>query len=283
MRILTIDGNNLVYRVYKVAVQLPNYSEYLHVYMFLNSVRSVIDQYKPDKVYCTWDETPDNDGPSFRHSLYPEYKGTRAKDHGKDVHKYNHHIKELLQSMGIPSIFPREFEADDVLAIIDSLVEFDRHIVYTVDRDMCQLITEKTVVYDGIRKLEVDLNNFQEVVKWTPEQFVQAKAIQGDKSDNIIKLKGYGPKKIEKYFNGDVEFTEEEQAQYDFNMKLVVLYTEGDERDYIKAQLDVCSHGTDYELFKKKVAELGFNSITNNTGKWYSTFFQTNRLLELLA
>ena len=37
-KILTIDGNNLVHRVYYVANNMPHKSEHLHVYMFLNSV-----------------------------------------------------------------------------------------------------------------------------------------------------------------------------------------------------------------------------------------------------
>ncbi len=56
MKILTIDGNNLVHRVYWVANNIKNVSENYHVYMFLNSVKSYVEMYQPDKVLCVWDE-----------------------------------------------------------------------------------------------------------------------------------------------------------------------------------------------------------------------------------
>ena len=59
MKILTIDGNNLVHRVYWVANNIKNVSENYHVYMFLNSVKSYVEMYQPDKVICVWDEKPD--------------------------------------------------------------------------------------------------------------------------------------------------------------------------------------------------------------------------------
>lgn len=281
-KILTIDGNNLVHRVYYVANNMPHKSEYLHVYMFLNSVKSYVEMYRPDKVYCVWDEKLVYK-PNKRLELLPEYKGTRDREKGKEVHTKNALIKELLQSIGIPSILPLEYEADDVIAIIDDVIPHDNHVVVTVDRDLCQLITNKTVVYDAIRKLEINLTNFEEKLKYNKEQFVRVKAITGDKSDNIPGIKGFGKKKIEKYFNNEVDFTEDEKEIFERNMKLVTLVNSGDEAEYVKSQLDTCSFETDWTFFKQKIEELKFKNIIKNDSIWYSTFFQTNRLLELLA
>ena len=275
-RILSIDGNNLVHRVYYVANNMPHKSEYLHVYMFLNSVKSYVEMYRPDKVYCVWDEKLVYK-PNKRLELLPEYKGNRDKEKGREVHTKNGLIKELLQSIGIPSILPLEYEADDVIAIIDDVIPHDSHVVVTVDRDLCQLITDKTVVYDAIRKLEINLSNFEEKLKYNKEQFVRVKAITGDKSDNIPGIKGFGKKKIEKYFNN------EEREIFERNLKLVTLVNSGDEAESVKAQLDTCSFKTDWTFFKQKAEELNFKNIIKNDSIWYSTFFQTNRLLELLA
>jgi 5'-3' exonuclease len=250
--------------------------------MFLNSVKSYVEMYRPDKVYCVWDEKLVYK-PNKRLELLPEYKGTRDKEKGKEVHTKNALIKELLQSIGIPSILPLEYEADDVIAIIDDVIPHNNHVVVTVDRDLCQLITNKTVVYDAIRKLEINLTNFEEKLKYNKEQFVRVKAITGDKSDNIPGIKGFGKKKIEKYFNNEVDFTEDEREIFERNMKLVTLVNSGDEAEYVKSQLDTCSFETDWTFFKQKAKELNFKNIIKNDSIWYSTFFQTNRLLELLA
>ena len=281
-KILTIDGNNLVHRVYYVANNMPHKSEHLHVYMFLNSVKSYVEMYQPDKVYCVWDEKL-NYVPNKRLELLPDYKGTRDKEKGREVHTKNNLIKELLQSIGIPSIFPLEYEADDVIAIIDDIVSHDKHTIITVDRDLCQLITDKTVVYDAIRKLEINESNFEEKLKYNKEQFVRVKAITGDKSDNIPGIKGFGKKKIEKYFNNEVDFTEDERIIFERNLELVTLVNSGDEAENVKKQLNECSFKTDWDLFKRKAEELDFKNIIKNDSVWYSTFFQTNRLLELLA
>ena len=96
MKILTIDGNNLVHRVYYVANNMPHKSEFLHVYMFLNSVKSYVEMYRPDKVYCVWDEKLVYK-PNKRLELLPEQKGTRDKEKGTEVHTENNIIKELFQ------------------------------------------------------------------------------------------------------------------------------------------------------------------------------------------
>ena len=281
-KILTIDGNNLVHRVYYVANNMPHKSEHLHVYMFLNSVKSYVEMYQPDKVYCVWDEKL-NYVPNKRLELLPEYKGTRDKEKGREVHTKNNLIKELLQTIGIPSILPLEYEADDVIAIIDDIVPHNKHTIITVDRDLCQLITDKTVVYDAIRKLEINESNFKEKLKYNKEQFVRVKAITGDKSDNIPGIKGFGKKKIEKYFNNEVDFTEDERIIFERNLKLVTLVKSGNEAENVMKQLNECSFKTDWTLFKEKAKELDFKNIIKNDSVWYSTFFQTNRLLELLA
>ena len=281
-KILTIDGNNLVHRVYYVANNMPHKSEHLHVYMFLNSVKSYVEMYQPDKVYCVWDEKL-NYVPNKRLELLPDYKGTRDKEKGREVHTKNDLIKELLQSIGIPSIFPLEYEADDVIAIIDDTVSHDKHTIITVDRDLCQLITDKTVVYDAISKLEINESNFEEKLKYNKKQFVRVKAITGDKSDNIPGIKGFGKKKIEKYFNNEVDFTDDERIIFERNLKLVTLVNSGNEAENVKKQLNECSFKTDWTLFKEKAEELDFKNIIKNDSVWYSTFFQTNRLLELLA
>ena len=125
MKILTIDGNNLVHRVYWVANNIKNVSENYHVYMFLNSVKSYVEMYQPDKTFCVWDEKPDYK-PNKRKELLEDYKGNRDKEYGKEVHTKNEIIKEMLNTMGIPSIFPRSYEADDVIKIINDA--YDKHL-----------------------------------------------------------------------------------------------------------------------------------------------------------
>ena len=294
MKILTIDGNNLVHRVYWVANNIKNVSENYHVYMFLNSVKNYVEMYKPDRTYMVWDEKPDY-RPNKRKELLEDYKGNRDKDYSLEVHNANELIKELLNYMGIPSIFPREYEADDVIGIINETVRKEsvskfyktkkhfRHIIVTVDRDLCQLVNERVSVYDPIRKYEINNENFEEKLKYNRNDFIKVKALQGDKSDNIPGIKGMGNVKTEKFLKGEIELTDEEKDIFNKNLQLVKLTDDSEEVDYVNKQIYNASFKTDWNNFLEKVKELKFNNIIKKESVWYSAFFQDNRLLELLS
>ena len=294
MKILTIDGNNLVHRVYWVANNIKNVSENYHVYMFLNSVKSYVEMYQPDKTFCVWDEKPDYK-PNKRKELLEDYKGNRDKEYGKEVHTKNEIIKEMLNTMGIPSIFPRSYEADDVIKIINDAYDrhlttkfymtkkLFRHIIVTVDRDLCQLISNKVSVYDPIRKVEINKENFKEILKYDKKDFIKVKALTGDKSDNIPGIKGFGKVKIDKFLNGEVFLTDEEDKIYKRNLELVTLTEDKEEKEYVLNQLSKIKNDTNYDKFKELSKEYKFSQILKNDTKWYTAFFQDNRLLELLS
>jgi DNA polymerase-1 len=294
MKILTIDGNNLVHRVYWVAKNIKNVSENYHVYMFLNSVKSYVEMYQPDKVFCVWDEKPDYK-PNKRKELLEDYKGNRDKEYGKEVHTKNEIIKQMLNTLGIPSIFPRSYEADDVIKIINDAYDkhlttkfyltkkLFRHIIVTVDRDLCQLISNKVSVYDPIRKIEINKENFKEILKYDKKDFIKVKALTGDKSDNIPGIKGFGKVKIDKFLNGEVFLTEEEDKIYKRNLELVTLTEDKEEKEYVLNQLSEIKDKTNYDKFKELSKEYKFIQILKNDTKWYTAFFQDNRLIELLS
>jgi len=294
MKILTIDGNNLVHRVYWVAENMKHKSENMHVYMFLNSVRSYVEQFKPDRVFCVWDEKPDG-LTNKRKELLKEYKGNRDHDRNQEVHTKNDIIKELLTSMGIPSIFPQRYEADDAIKIINEYMdakarsEFYKtkqhfhHTIVTVDKDLCQLISNKVSVYDPIKKVVITDQNFEEILKYRRADFIKVKALAGDKSDNIPGIKGMGKVKIGNYLAGRYKLTDKEQELYEKNLQLVTLTSDKGETTYVRSQLINLTHSTKWETFLSICEELQLNQITTHETKWYSTFFQKNRLEEILS
>ena len=283
MKILTIDGNNLVHRVYWVANNMNYKTEYFHVYMFLNSIKSYVELYQPDKVFCVWDEKPDYQK-NQRKEDFEDYKANRDNEKTREVHSKNEEIKQLLLSMGVPSIFPRKYEADDAIGFIDRYYWDAKHVVVTVDRDLCQLINEDTVVYDPIRKYEINEDNFKEKLKYDKDDFLKVKAIQGDKSDNISGIKGFGKAKIAKYLNGEIELNEDQKYIYRRNFNLVELTQNASEEKYVFDQLEKSKDiKPNWKLFLEKCNEYSFSNITNNEGKWYTAFFEKNRLLDILS
>jgi len=284
MRRLIIDGNNLVHRAFWVASNQPIFNEHFHVHLFLTSLKNYVTQYQADVVYCTWDEKIDFQV-NKRKELFEDYKGNRDQERNKAVHSKNHIIKELLEYLGIKNVLPRAYEADDVMAIFNHLYPNDERIIITVDKDMCQLIGESTVVYDPIRKVEFNLKNFKELIGYELEDFVKLKALAGDKSDNIPGIKGFGKVKIAKFLAGEYHMSEAERVQFEDNLKLVDLsltLLDEDEVNYVREQFETKPE-KDFDAFKRKCDELYFHKILNSIDSWYGTFFMRSKLADLLS
>ena len=86
--------------------------------------------------------------------MLTEYKGNRSSD--STPHQHNEAIKEMLGLLGIKSVFPRELEADDVIAYLCKETE-GKKVIISVDRDFIQLVNEDVTLFDPIRKKEFSL------------------------------------------------------------------------------------------------------------------------------
>lgn len=284
MKRLIIDGNNLVHRVYWVSKNQPEFNEYFHIHLFLTSVKNYVIKYRPDVTYCAWDEKADYQI-NKRKELSEDYKSNRDSEKNKDVHTKNYIIKELLKYLGINSVQPHSYEADDVIAIFCDRFKDDEKVIITVDRDLCQLIDEKTIVFDPIRKVEFTIENFEETLKCKKKDFLTIKALAGDKSDNIQGIKGFGKAKIQKYLNEEVFLAPHEVDQFCNNMKLLDLsHTLKCESEYVYVSEQLEKESTiDSKEFKKSCQGLGFHQILKKYDEWYRIFFEKRTMANVLS
>jgi DNA polymerase-1 len=135
--------------------------------------------------------------PTFRHKMYDAYKaGRRSMD--EELQGQMAPAKAILSAMGYEILSLEGYEADDILGTIAQRAaqSGDRCYILTGDRDSLQLIDQstgvlliskgETVLYDEAR--------FFEKYGIFPHQFVDAKALMGDQSDNIPGVPGVGEK-----------------------------------------------------------------------------------------
>ena len=92
-----------------------------------------------------------------------------------------------------------------------------------------------------------------------------------------------GKVKTQKYLNGEIKLTEDEKLIFEKNLKLVTLTDDKDEVKYVKEQLAECSFNTNFDNFKANCEKYKFAQILKSEKKWYNTFFQDNKLLDLLS
>ncbi len=224
-----IDGHALAYRMYfalTAGASSPRWQNSkgeptAGIYGFARELVRVLEQEKPEYLAVAFDV-----GKTFRDEIYPEYKATREKM-PDDLRPQIERIRQMVDAFNIPRLEMEGFEADDVLGSVAKIAA-EKGLgvkIITGDRDLLQLVNERTVVYlagddhtyitdeDVIKKLGV-----------RPNQVVDYKAIVGDTSDNIPGVKGVGEKTavalLEKFGTLDAIYENIEQVEKRWKTKL---------------------------------------------------------------
>lgn len=208
--LMLIDGSSLIFRAFFALPNLTNNDGVMTngVYGFLTMYQNAFDKYKPDSVLVAFDRS----GKTFRHEEFKDYKATRDKMPSELSYQFGI-LKDILDSMKVAYTDLDGFEADDIVGTYAQMGQEAGYevVVITGDRDYLQLVDENITVYltkKGISNMvEYNLASIEEEYGLTPQQLIDVKGLEGDKSDNIPGVDGIGPKKavgfIQKY--GSIE------------------------------------------------------------------------------
>ncbi len=195
--LLLIDGFSIMHRAYFALPELSTRSGIPTnaVYGFFTMLQKSILDFKPTHLVVALD-TP---VATFRKKMYEKYQIQRPQ--AADGFKLQIPIiKDLLDTAGIARLQKEGFEADDVIATLARKFrnEFDRILILTGDRDMLQLVDEKTFVVAPQKGITTSTIYTPDAVveKYgiPPTQVPDLKALMGDASDNYGGAKGIGPK-----------------------------------------------------------------------------------------
>lgn len=290
MKTLIIDGNNLIHRTYwtaktqsqKTNTSTPEQINNFHIFFTLNAIFSYVSKFTPDTTILVWDEKPDYQI-NERKAQYIEYKGNRTGD--TEPHQNNTIIKQIASYLGIASIFPRQYEADDIVSYICRFTP-GKKVIVSVDKDFIQLIDNDTIFYDPIRKTEYNDQNFEEKTGYkNTRDWLIAKSLLGDKSDNVPGIYKFGKAKITRFLNNEINLTEEEEIIFKRNydlFNLSVIDEQHDEAIYYKEQLNTVHTGS-WNNFISMCKEYDFKSFLNKKESWYSLFFLKDKLKSIFG
>ena len=198
-KLVLIDGHSILNRAFFGLPDLTN-SEGLHtnaVYGFLNILFKILEEEKPNYLAVAFDVK----APTFRHTMYEEYKGTR-KPMADELRQQVPVMKEMLKAMGVMIVELPGYEADDLLGTISCMGEAKGMEVSVVsgDRDLLQLATDHVQIrIPKTKKTGTEIENYyaKDVLARylvTPKEFIDVKALMGDASDNIPGVPGIGEK-----------------------------------------------------------------------------------------
>ena len=204
-RMILVDGNSLMYRAYFGMAAMGNLTQnskglYTNaIYAFARMMNHLVDS-EYDAILVAFDAGKK----TFRHELMTDYKAGRASM-PDEMRCQIEFIKEYLDIMRIKRLEIPMYEADDIIGTMAKLGQSEGyHVdVYSSDKDLLQLVDDNITVHltkKGMTDLaSFTVDNFKETYQISHKQFIDLKALMGDKSDNLPGIPRIGEKKAVKY------------------------------------------------------------------------------------
>ncbi len=198
-KLLITDGNSMLFRAYYATMYggarmttstgVPTNA----VYGFANMMQKAIDTIQPDAILVAFDAGKH----TFRHDLYPEYKGGR-KPTPDDLVPQFQLVREYCDAYHIKWIERDDIEADDLIGTASKTFQDTQTTILTSDHDMLQLVDDTTSVLlmkKGITEMEeMTPAKIKETMGIDPIQIIDLKGLMGDTSDNYPGIPGVGEK-----------------------------------------------------------------------------------------
>ena len=171
---------------------------------FLKILQKLCREIKPDRVVICWDG---KGGSRKRKLVNKNYKsGRKPLRLNRDVKNLTEEeelqnkiwqqlrLTEYLNNFPVTQLVSDEVEADDVISYVAQLPFFSdwQKVVVSSDKDFFQLLNDEVVVYRPTQKEVLNKNNVIDKFGIHPTNFALARAIVGDKSDNLDGVPGVG-------------------------------------------------------------------------------------------
>ncbi|MCF8110928.1 MAG: DNA polymerase I [Desulfobacteraceae bacterium] len=191
--IYLIDGSTYIHRAYHAIRGLSTSRGFPTnaAYGFARMLIKLIQDRTPEYVAMVFDSR----GPTFRHEIYPDYKGHRP-EMPEDLSMQIPVIHEITEAFNIPVVMLEGYEADDLIGTLARRAEQEGFEVVIVsgDKDMIQLLTDKVSMWDTMKDEQTDRSKVLSERGFEPSQMVDIQGLAGDSSDNIPGVPGIGPK-----------------------------------------------------------------------------------------
>ena len=211
--VVIIDALNMFLRSYVISPHLDKKGYPVGGTIgFLKSLQKVSRDFNADEVIIAWDG---HEGSQRKRSLNKDYKGGRKPvrfnrrmiDLPEDQEAANKgyqqiRLMEYLNQMPVIQLIADFTEADDIIAHVIKSKHYVgwNKVIVSSDKDFFQLCDDDVSVYRPIQKKTLNKKDIITEFKIHPKNFALARAIAGDKSDNLPGIKGAGLKTIAKRF-----------------------------------------------------------------------------------
>ena len=189
--IFLIDASVYVFRAYHSV--LPDMRDRdghpMHaVFGFARFLGDLIERVRPRYIAVAFDQRRAN---SYRNRIYPAYKANRERAPADLVLQFER-CRELCRHLGLPVFVDPEYEADDIIGSLASLMRDEgvRSAFITRDKDLAQLMRDGDVFWDFGAREQFGYHDIERHFGVLPERFADYLALTGDDVDNIPGVPG---------------------------------------------------------------------------------------------
>lgn len=199
-KIVLIDGHNLLFRMFfgiPASIKNSKNMEIRGLVGFIGSLKQIVSKFNPYSMVVIFDSETSRYSNLQLDEMYKD-----GRDDYTDVAYDDSPFSQLpliykaLDYLNIPYLEVEDNEADDFIASIinDSGDSNCEYIIVSTDSDFIQLVDSNTFLYvpRGKNSILYDEKEVFDKYGVLPNKYVIFKALTGDKSDNIIGIKGIG-------------------------------------------------------------------------------------------
>ena len=209
--VLVVDGLNTFIRVFSVIPTTnPDGIHVGGIVGFLRSIGYVINMFRPTRTIIVFDG---KGGSSRRRKIYPEYKQKRRtkyrvnrsydfasqEDEKQNMIMQLQRVVEYLETLPVTVLSYDNIEADDTIGYICRQVLTESKLtIMSTDKDFLQLANKRIRIWSPTKKIMYDEDKVLDEYGISSHNLIWYRVLDGDKSDNIPGVKGFGLKTIQK-------------------------------------------------------------------------------------
>jgi 5'-3' exonuclease len=278
VKTLIVDGNNLLKIGFHGVKDFYHNGKHIGgLWHFINTIRRFIDEQNFDKVVVMWDG---DDNSSIRKLIYPQYKKKLLitedfKDQSFGEQKER--VKQYLEECYIRQIDIDNNEGDDLIAYYCQISEDEIKTIFSGDKDLTQLISDKVSVYSPNSK-QVYKNGDKIKIQFHefPHQNIKTyKILSGDKSDNIDGIYYLGEKTLVKLFP---ELLDQTVTITDILIKAETLLKEdkGNKslQNLLSGKTKTGVYGEEFFIINEKIIDLSKPLITDEAKELVELYYR---------
>ena len=210
-RVMVLDALNLFLRAYIVNPTISKEGAPIGGTVgFLKSLQKLSRDIKPDSIVVCWDGRGGSRKRKLKNKNYKEGRApirlnrdirTLSLEDEKENKVWQmHRLFEYLNNFPVIQLVADEVEADDIISYVCQYSPYrnDQKVIVSSDKDFFQLLDDNTVLHRPIQKKYLNKKNILDEYGIHPTNFALARAIAGDRSDNLPGVGGVGLKTISK-------------------------------------------------------------------------------------